>query len=308
MQGHAPLKATRVSITAPDNFSFSHTIFSHGWCGLPPFSFNRDTPHLQRVVQLIDGTIFSCTITSNKRAIDVHIAGTEKPTPRQRNGISAVMKTCLRLDEDFAGFHAEARRHPKFRWIALRGAGRMLRSPTVFEDAVKMICTTNCTWELTTLMVTNLVHMFGTSLNGSFQTFPTPEAIAGTTERILRKEIKAGYRSPYILEFAERVASKKTDVEEWRTSSLSTDQLFKKIIEIKGIGPYAAGNILKLIGRYDYLGLDSWVRAKYYEIYRNGRTVKDATIERDYVRYGKWRGLFFWLDMTRHWHDQKFPL
>lgn len=308
MQGHTPLKTVHVTITTPSNFSFSRTIFSHGWCGLPPFSFDRETPHLHRVVQSEDGTIFSCTLTSNEQAVDVQVAGAEKATLRQRAEIKEVLKTCLRLDEDFSSFHAEARRYPKFRWIARHGAGRMLRSPTVFEDSVKMICTTNCTWELTTLMVTNLVQAFGTQLDGSFQAFPTPESIAGSTERVLRKEIKAGYRSPFLLEFAEKVASKQIDVEEWRSSSLRTDELFKKILEIKGIGPYAAGNILKLLGRYDYLGLDSWVRAKYYELYRNGRTVKDSTIERDYMHYGKWRGLFFWLDMTRYWHDQKFPL
>jgi hypothetical protein len=36
--------------------------------------------------------------------------------------------------------------------------------------------------------------------------------------------------------------------------------------------------------------------------------VKDSTIERHYAPYGKWRGLFFWLEMTRYWHDEKFML
>jgi hypothetical protein len=63
---------------------------------------------------------------------------------------------------------------------------------------------------------------------------------------------------------------------------------------------------MRLVGRYDYLGLDSWVRSKYYELHHNGRKVKDSTIERHYVQYGKWRGLFFWLEMTRYWHDDKF--
>jgi len=75
---------------------------------------------------------------------------------------------------------------------------------------------------------------------------------------------------------------------------------------VKGIGPYAAGNLLKLVGRYDYLGLDSWVRSKYFELHHDGSRVKDSTIERRYERYGRWRGLFFWLEMTRYWHDGKF--
>ena len=308
MEGHFPLKTSRLTIKVPTDFSFSRTIFSHGWCRLPPFSIDKEAPHLHRIIRLKDGAIFSCTLTARRQTIEVLVAGAGKTAPRQRKELTGVLKTCLRLEEDFSGFHAEARRHPRFRWIARHGAGRMLRSPTVFEDTVKMICTTNCTWELTTLMVTNLVRMFGTRFDGSFHAFPTPEAIAGSTEAVLRKEIKAGYRSPYLLELAEKTASKQIDIEAWRTSTVSTDQLFNKILNIKGIGPYAAGNILKLLGRYDYLGLDSWVRAKYYELYREGRVVKDSTIERDYMPYGTWRGLFFWLDMTRQWYEQKFPL
>jgi len=116
--------------------------------------------------------------------------------------------------------------------------------------------------------------------------------------------VKAGYRAPYLLELAERVASRKLDVESWRSSTLSTGDLLKEIRAIKGIGPYASENILRLLGRYDYLGLDSWVRARYYEIHHHGRKVKDGTIERRYARYGKWRGLLFWFEMTKTW-DKK---
>ena len=100
---------------------------------------------------------------------------------------------------------------------------------------------------------------------------PTPEAIASSSEHILRKEIKAGYRSPYLLELAKRVASGKLDLEAWRSSPLTTKELFEEMRGVKGVGPYAAGNIMRLVGRYDYLGLDSWVRSKYYELHRNGQ-------------------------------------
>ena len=89
---------------------------------------------------------------------------------------------------------------------------------------------------------------------------------------------------------------------------MPTRALFDEMRTVKGIGPYAAGNLLKLAGRYDYLGLDSWVRGKYFELRRSGRPVKDSTIEKDYLQFGKWRGLLFWLEMTRDWHGDKFRL
>jgi hypothetical protein len=45
----------------------------------------------------------------------------------------------FRLDEDLSGFY-ELVRDDELAWCT-RGAGRMLRAPTVFEDVVKTICT-----------------------------------------------------------------------------------------------------------------------------------------------------------------------
>ena len=226
---------------------------------------------------------------------------------RARADLLEQIRSCLRLDEDFLEFHRQARRYPRYRWIAQRGAGRLLRSPTVFEDAVKMICTTNCTWALTTLMVSNLVESAGREHGGGQYAFPAPEAVASLSESLLRREIKAGYRAPYLLELARRVASGTLEIESWRSTQAPTEELFAQMRAVKGIGPYAAGNLLKLAGRYDYLGLDSWVRAQYFRLHHRGRRVKDATIEKAYAPLGRWRGLFFWLEMTRSWHKDKFP-
>ena len=299
---------SQFSIPVPGDFHFLRTVLSHGWYALPPFSFNKDTRTLHRILDLGKETIADCALHGRDHTIDVDVKSKETLTPGERNEIRTQLRTSLRLNEDFADFYLESRKHLEFRWIPRSGAGRMLRAPTAFEDVVKMICTTNCTWALTTLMVTNLVEMFGNRLSDTLGTFPTPEAIAGSSERVLRKEIKAGYRSPYLLELSGKVASKKLDLEAWRSSPLSTEELFEHMRTVKGIGPYAAGNIMKLVGRYDYLGLDSWVRSRYYVLHHKGRAVKDSTIERFYAPYGKWRGLFFWLEMTRHWHDEKFFL
>jgi N-glycosylase/DNA lyase len=225
----------------------------------------------------------------------------------QEDEIRHQLSSSLRLDEDLTDFYRIARRHAQFQWIPRLKAGRLLRAPTVFEDIVKMICTTNCTWALTTVMVQNLTAKLGEKFNDHAHSFPTPERLAGVTERLMRKEIRTGYRSPYLLELAERVASGKLDLESWRTSTLPTDRLYKEVRAVKGVGDYAAGNILKLLGRYDYLGLDSWVRAQFYKLYRNGRKVGDRTIERLFAPYGRWRGLFFWLDMTRDWYTKNIP-
>lgn len=138
--------------------------------------------------------------------------------------------------------------------------------------------------------------------------FFRPRAIASVNEKYLRREIRAGYRAPYLLELANRIESGGLNLESWKQQELTTDELFRKVSEIKGVGPYAAGNLLKLLGRYDFLAIDSWCRTKFFELHKDGRKVSDKTIEKFYDHYGKWRGLFFWLDVTKDWYKHQYKL
>jgi N-glycosylase/DNA lyase len=283
-------------------------VYSHGWCSLLPFSVDKEHRALNRILTLTNGSLVLCRISDQKKSqLSIKMNSSALLTAAHRSEVIRQITSCLRSTEDFSDFYRETRRYPEYSWIAKIKAGRMLRSPSVFEDVVKMICTTNCSWALTEIIVNNLVEKLGKAFDNSNKSFPSPEALAGTSEQFLRKHIKAGYRSPFLLEFAKKVASGKLNVERWRSSKLPTEALFKELRSIKGVGIYSAGNILKLLGRYDYLGLDSWVRAQYYKMHHQGRIVSDRTIERRYTQFGKWRGLFFWLEMTKHWYDHEFP-
>jgi N-glycosylase/DNA lyase len=294
---------TVLYVTVPSSFNFWRTAYSHGWSDLPPFSYDSDKEELTRLFALTNNKLVLATISSRNNTIRISTETSISPlTSSDKKEIIAQCKDCLRLNEDFSEFYRVARSHLQYRWIATSGAGRMLRAPSMFEDTIKMICTTNCSWAFTKIMTTNLTQAFGKKFSGSAYSFPTPEVIAGSTETFLRKEIKTGYRSPSLLELAERIASRTLDIESWRTSSLTTEELFEKMLDVRGIGPYAAGNLMKLVGRYDYLGLDSWVRQQFFKLHKNGRKVQDSTIEKHYATYGRWRGLFFWFEMTRHWH------
>ena len=301
------MTTSTLTIRTPSDFSFWRTVYSHGWCALPPFAIDKENKALCRTFSLSSGTNIVSTISQTDSKLLVRTESPRSLTPQERSDVRSQVRQCLRLDEDYSDFFAEARKHPHYRWIPRLRAGRLLRAPTVFEDVVKMICTTNCTWGLTELMVGNLTKELGTPLGNGRYAFPTPAAIAGKSDSFLRKRVKSGYRSPYLLELARAVESGSLDLESWRASKLATTDLYEQVLTVKGIGAYAAGNILKLLGRYDYLGIDSWVRKKFSELHRNGRNISDSTIEKHYRPYGKWKGLFFWLEMTRDWYTEKFP-
>ncbi|MBI4546692.1 MAG: hypothetical protein HY707_01825 [Ignavibacteriae bacterium] len=297
----------KVTIPVPSDFNFWRTVYSHGWCSLQPFEVKKEEGTLRRVFEFSSGKVLLAEISHPARsALTIHIVNSTT-TQKEKQELLEQIKTCLRLDEDYSEFYREAEKHRSFRWVPKLGAGRLLRAPTVFEDVVKMICTTNCSWALTETMVENLCKKLGYLILDTRYSFPRPESIADCSEKFLRKEIRAGYRSPYLLELSKRIAKGEVNIEEWRTSALPTDELYKEVRSVKGVGPYAAANLLKLLGCYDYLGIDSWCRQKFFGIHKNGRKASDRVIEKFYEPFGKWRGLFFWLDVTKHWYEKKIP-
>jgi 3-methyladenine DNA glycosylase/8-oxoguanine DNA glycosylase len=299
---------TLVRIRTPKDFDFASTVYSHGWCSLPPFFLQRSSTALERILSLSSGTLVTCTVRGGPGLIRATVESPSVLSSNDRAELRQVIRHCFRLDENLVPFHQAIASDPYYQWIAKRRAGRLLRAPTVYEDLVKIICTTNCSWSLTTAMVINLCTALGEQYEADRFAFPSPHRLASSSEAFLRTRIKAGYRAPFLLGLARSIDSGAIDPEQWLDPAIPAEELYDQLREIRGVGDYAAGNLLRLLGRYDYLGLDSWVRTQYYSLHHGGRKVKDTTIARRYQHFGRWRGLLFWLEMTRHWYDQKFPL
>jgi len=292
-----------ITLATPREFSFKRTIISHGWCQLLPFKIDEEKWQLTRTLEVEDAKPVTISISSTRPALIINTS--RRLSQAAAKKVVADVRHMLRLDDNITAFYRLLVADNDFNWIPTQGAGRLLRSPTVFEDLVKMICTTNCSWALTQKMVTGLVENLGRESSNGDRTFPTPEAMALMPLKFYVNEVRAGYRSEYLKLLADRVASGELDVEAWLTSPLSTAELMKELRGVKGVGPYAAENLLKLLGRYDGLALDSWTRAKFFSVRNNGRKTTDKKIARYYSRFKEWRGLALWCDMTRDWIEDK---
>jgi 3-methyladenine DNA glycosylase/8-oxoguanine DNA glycosylase len=288
-----------LQIPTPQNFSFRRTVISHGWYNLLPFELDTEKWELRRVIDV--GKKAPANIFLTGKNNHVRITASRSFNKTETAIALRDARHILRLDDDLNPFYLATESDPEFSWIGEQGAGRMLRSPTVFEDLVKTICTTNCSWALTLKMVTGLVKNLGRETNDGRKSFPTAEVMAAMPLEFFVEEVRAGYRAPYLKELADRVASGELNVEEWLSSDLPTKDLVKQIKGVKGAGDYAAENLLKLLGRYDGLALDSWTRARFYELRNNGRKANDKKIARYYSRFNEWRGLALWCDVTRDW-------
>lgn len=287
-------------LKTPAGLHFENAVCGHGWYDLSPFSFDGEARKLRYTFAIDGKKAATLTISPSKERLRI-IA----PAEMGREVVEKAVRRMLRLDEGFEEFYELAAGDPSLAWAAGLGAGRLLRSATVFEDLIKTICTTNCSWSLTRKMVANLTEALGAECSAGNRAFPTAEAMAAKSPDFYRNEIRAGYRSDYLAEVAEGVASGMIDPESWLVSDLPTPELKKELLKVKGIGTYAAEHLLKLLGRYDGLALDSWLRARFAEKHNRGRPAPDAKIARHYKRYGKWQGLAIWCDMTADWFSEK---
>jgi N-glycosylase/DNA lyase len=291
----------QLTIKTPTDFNFHRTVLSHGWCELLPFKLDRENWKLKRVIDLDRGRPVTLEVSARRGGMNVQVS---RPVgDRAAQKVVRDVRRMFRLDDDLEAFYEVTSAEREFAWIAAQGAGRLLRSPTVFEDLVKMICTTNCSWALTEKMVTALVNELGTSADDKRKSFPSAETMARQSGEFYRDKIRAGYRAPYLKELAQRVAAGELDVESWLSSNASLTDLMKEMKSVKGVGNYAAENVLKLIGRYDGLALDSWTRAKFAQLRNKGRVANDKKILRFYSRFNSWRGLVLWCDLTQEWID-----
>jgi N-glycosylase/DNA lyase len=236
-------------------------------------------------------------------------------TPRVGAAVMAQVRHVLSLDLDLSSFYAAAAEDPELAWV-LTGAGRMVRSPTVFEDVVKTICTTNTSWGGTTRMVNALVQHLGERAPGAppdspyGRAFPTPAAMAAAPPSFYKKVAGTGYRGPYLKALAISAARGRVDLEALGSTSrddLPDSEVAARLQALPGVGPYAAAHIMLMLGRYDRLILDSWTRPTYARLVGRKRPVSDRTIERRFKRYGPYAGLAFWLFLTRDWLSADAP-
>lgn len=275
-------------------FDLDLVVRSHGWYDLPPFDWDAGSGAL-RFAALVGGAPATFAVSGSPDGV----RWSASAPSGARAAVRAVVERVLDLGADLGAFHdlCHAKGADGFAWIAARGAGRILRSPSLFEDAVKVLATTNCSWALTRAMVANLI-----GLAGEEGAFPSAEALAALPERRLRDDARTGYRAPFLARLAERVASGRLDLSRWEEPGRPEEEVEREIRAEKGFGPYAADTLLRLLGRHSRLGLDSWSRKKVSEIRFGGRGVKDARVARLYAPFGRWAGLAFWLDVTRDWH------
>jgi 3-methyladenine DNA glycosylase/8-oxoguanine DNA glycosylase len=289
----------KLNLPARKPFNFQSVVNSHGWLQLAPFRSENN------ILSYVDLLSTNRVIEYRLSAADDGVAvETDKLNKTEQKEVTDKVNWMFGLDLDFSDFYAVSRLEPKLVRAKKRALGRVLRSPTLFEDVVKTIFTTNTLWGATKNMTRKLVDEFGAStssgkntrppLSANTKAFPTPEAIAASDPETIKEKIRVGYRARAIHDLAVRVASGRYDLEALKTASLPTLELRKELMSIKGVGPYAAANLLMLLGRHDFIPIDSYALKMVSHEWYKGKPITAKEVEKRFEKWGAYKGLAFW--------------
>jgi 3-methyladenine DNA glycosylase/8-oxoguanine DNA glycosylase len=273
------IPAVASSFSVPANFSLLATVESHGWYRLAPFRWSPEEGVLRRKEAFSDDV---ADLTIRMAGGELRVEGVAPSDELQRR-----IARMFQLHLDLSEFHALTRDSPRHQWVEREGFGRLLCGSTVWEDAVKIIATTNTMWSQTVRMVELLVEKCGRE-----GAFPSQADVLRFTSDELQRDCRLGYRAKSVHALAA------LDLSLFVDASLSTEEQFRLYQKLPGIGPYGAAHLLAMEGRYDFIAVDTEFRRHVRETYHGGRKVTDAAMLRRYAKWGRWKYMAYWSD---HW-------
>jgi 3-methyladenine DNA glycosylase/8-oxoguanine DNA glycosylase len=277
-----------IRLDTPADFSFRETLSAHGWRRLLPFVWHEETQTLERVDEISAGNVVRLRVSAPQGDVIVDVEG-----DGDEADIARRVRRMLQFDLPISDFHAYCLSRPELAHIAGCGRGRILRCPTLFEDALKVIATSNTTWAQTIAMTARLVGHFGTPLpqDPERHAFPTAQTIAAVPFDEFAARARMGYRSAYVHAIATRIADGSLDLEAWQEEGLTADALRKRLLALPGVGPYGAACLMLYLGKPEHVNADSWARTLVSR--ELGRPVTDNDVRAFFAGYGEWRGLVY---------------
>ncbi len=286
------------SIPVPRDYLFRRDVCSYGYFLLAPNLWDPRDQTLTRPLELENGVaVLTIAQPDRKRGAPLGVVSDRGLRKKERAEASRLLSRMLRLeDPGVAEFHRLDKRWKR------SGRGRLFRSPTFFEDLVKTVTSCNVTWPSTMTMNVRMCEVLNPG-------FPSPRQLARTRPATLRARCSVGYRDVRLVELAKLVASREVDPEWFEDPSNPDDAVYKALLELPGVGPYAAANVLQLLGRFSRLALDS-------ESVRHAKTVlgfsgsERAIMKRltgHYEAFGPHKFRSYWFELWDHYEQKRGP-
>jgi 3-methyladenine DNA glycosylase/8-oxoguanine DNA glycosylase len=296
---------TKFNLQVIQPFDFRSVLQSHGWVDLLPNIYHAETHAFSRIEELPSGKVVQLEVSTETTQMDfsirVAVQHSSRLSANDQVEIERNVRHMLRLDEDFSDFYILCAQHGSPWSEILPGKGRLLRSPDLFEDMVKVICTTNIQWGGTKRMVKELVDTYGKPFpaNPDLKSFPKAAVIASESFKDFQSKLRLGYRASYIHTLAQDFVNRPQFFKDLQDTDRPSGEIRKNLLAIKGIGNYAAASILMLLGRYDEIPVDSVFQQMMREKYFNQQDFALEDALAIYYDWGKWKYLAYWFDLLK---------
>jgi len=287
---------------------YKTTVKSHGWFDLAPFLFGKENLSLELPFKIHHAEGQFRTFIENDNVFCDVIQGDESV-------VAQVAEKCLSLDVDPSHLQSIAAGDSGFKWLSERGFGRYLRSPTLYEDCIKIVATANMNWPNTKRIVNNLIEKYGPAINGR-KTFPAPDILSRVPESELKAETKCGYRARSFTDIAENTLNEPDFFlgDAWK--GLETKIFYERLLKIRGMGPASASYLCRIYGKPYTYSIDRWIFERCDKMWdlnfrrtdKNGKEKPDFRRYEKYARerysdFGEYGPSVFWFEITRYWHD-----
>ncbi len=288
------MKKTAIHFKCPSYYNLYMTCHAHGWKNLAPFSWDDETQTLA-FAMLSENHPLDVSVRQNRNSLDVEIVSPQILKESALNRATAMIRRSLGLNLHITPvLKAAEKAGPEYVQLIKKGAGRLLRSPTLWEDAAKTLFTTNCTWSLTRKMCAAVCSSTFTELTplGRYP-FPDPDRLTPYSAKKLKAMLPIGYRSDYLKELCDRFSIDPTlkNLETNRYDYYEADNIVRRL---KGFADYACAQLLVFAGYYNEIPVDTTVAAFLKRNHPRVRKHK-SFIDRRYRKWGpyKWWGYKF---------------
>ncbi|KAK8590551.1 hypothetical protein V6N13_057444 [Hibiscus sabdariffa] len=322
------------------SFDMEKAVCNHGLFMMSPNVWIPSTKSLRRPLRLAD-SCHSVSVTISHPPdhpflviqVQDSLSSADEAAILEQVGrmlrISSRDERCVR---EFQTMHSSAKE---------KGFGRIFRSPSFFEDAVKSLLLCNCGWKRTLDMARALCELQPeiALVNGNanlkrkrskqkpssskssecIQNFPSwKELVAWTRINAthLEKRCNLGYRAASILQLATMFAQGKLvedDITNIEQSSDPTafETLYQNLLEIKGFGPFVCSNIMMCVGFYRRIPSDTETVRHLRQVYGKENcsiyTIAKDTVE-IYGKYNPFQCLAYWMELVEEYESKSGKL
>ena len=259
----------KTELAPPYPISLRSTVRSHGWVLLAPWDWDDSTGVLWRSDRLSSGRVARIQATQKDAGrIEVAVDG-DGLNVGDVDETTGLVRRWLSLDWDpVEAIRAARKVDVEAARTIERGGGRLLRSSTFYEDFVKTVCTIQIAWSGSLRMVEALVDAGG-------GLFPAPADVLALGDAGLR-ERGLGFRARSLYEGTETMLDRGLIDEAGRAAGpVGYDDL----IDLWGIGPYAAAHMAVLQHDFSRIPVDSEVTSYCRDRYGIGPKEIDAHFE-----------------------------